>query len=73
MSKDHNYKDIERRLLLGASVTDQELRDARRLFATLKEDLSELGQRWHFPLNEAIRLENMCRQYIDARKEKMNW
>jgi hypothetical protein len=66
-----DLKDIERRILLGDSVTTRELRAAHSHFYGLREMLGKLGQRWHFAFQEAIRLEQMCRQYLDARKERI--
>ena len=66
-----DLRDIERRLLLGDSVSTRELRAAHSHFYGLREMLGKLGQHWHFAYTEANRLEMMCRQYLDARKERV--
>lgn len=66
-----NIKDIELQLLKGDHVTTPELKVAFEHFGRLREDLGALGQRWHFSFDEATRLWNMCRQYLDARKERV--
>jgi len=66
-----NLKDVELRLLKGDHVTTRELKAAHEHYGRLREDLGALGQRWHFAFSEANRLWSMCRQYLDARKERV--
>lgn len=62
---------IEEALLRGDSITTRELRAAHAHFCRPRELLGELGQHWQFAYAEANRLEMMCRQYLDARKERV--
>jgi hypothetical protein len=63
-----DFKDIERRLLHGESVTTRELNEARKLYGRIREDTLSLGPHWHFAFKEANRLEMMCRDYLRARQ-----
>ena len=64
-------RDIEELLLKGDHITTRELRAAHAHYHGLRSALGELGRQWDFASTEANRLEQMCRQYLEARGEKI--
>lgn len=64
----YSMKDIELKLRLGESVSDDELSQATKFYNHLSEMLGCLGREWHFAFVEANRLFMMCRSYENARK-----
>jgi len=61
-----DMKDMDRRLREGSRYTKAELRFAIDYFEDLRSKLNALGPRWYITGNEASRLLNLCRSYLDG-------
>lgn len=66
----YQMEDIERKLLKGDSVSDDELSQAIKFFKGLSDMLSCLGPHWSFAFREANRLSIMCYDYRTARERR---
>jgi len=63
-----DVRKVDEKLRRGDPISDEELRAGLKRFRAIQESLQDLGPRWDFAWKEALRLGDMCEEYLRARK-----